>query len=1031
MSPLSGCKDDLFECSTSTISDIDQLDGNTSIPPDSPPLKKCGRGPPPQHTTITKMDRLSAAISLPTVATYNLRSLMPKQKNLTTDVKERKVDCAFLQEIWTSEDNKNHQLETEKLLEWHGLKYLATTRKPNKRGVSHGGAAILVNLENFLCQRLNIHIPQNLEIVWALLQPRSESARFKKIITCSFYSPPNKRRNSKMADHIVGTLQMLACRYPGSAIILGADINQMDIAPLLNCGLRLRQVVDQPTRQGVILDVIIMNTFPFYKSPIIAPPIEPDDPLCGKPSDHSVPVCVPHTDRYTRPSRHYRTVKYRPLPESGLRMLGEWIVKEQWEGVKGVKLTPTEQADFFQKITLERLDKYCPEKFFKTSSQDKSWVTAELKKLARQKSREYEKRGKSVKYKELAKNFKEKYNHEASKFLRKKMDDLKESKPGQAYNILKKMGAQPGDCIDANTFSLPTHEEIGLTSQQSAERIADYFASISQEFQPLDQATLPMRVQNKISRVSHSPPVMEDYEIYQAIKHAKKPKSGLPDDLPRQMVIEYAPELSTPICSLVNNILQSGEWPDQWKMEWVTPIAKVAVPETEDDLRPISLTPFFSKVTEQVIVKWLLHYIGDKMDFRQYGGIKGNSICHYIIEFINFILLNQDSSEQTAVLACMVDFNKAFNRIDHNNLITKLSDMGVPGWLLKVVIGFLSNRRMVVRYKGKISDIKSLPGGGPQGTLLGLFLFLILINDCGFEGQANKAGELLTTKRNMRMVNEIHLKYVDDLSLAESINLPVKLKSIPDSDRPLPDVFRARTGHIFPTNRSVVYRQLLETEKFAKDNHMQINYKKTKLMLFNPCRSIDFMPEIVLGGQQLEVVEKIRLLGVTIRADLKWSSNTSDIVKRAANKLWLLRRIKKFGANIEELVDLYSKYCRSILEFAVPVWHNAITVHESNSIERVQKMALHIILGDKYRNYETALGMVGLETLVSRRTQLCINFAKKAVKHSKFKHWFREKPKVSTRQPAEKYWGPVTRTTRLKQSAIPYLTSLLNTQHMK
>ena len=52
--------------------------------------------------------------------------------------------------------------------------------------------------------------------------------------------------------------------------------------------------------------------------------------------------------------------------------------------------------------------------------------------------------------------------------------------------------------------------------------------------------------------------------------------------------------------------------------------------------------------------------------------------------------------------------------------------MGVPGWLLKVVIGFLTNRRMVVRYNGKVSFIKSLPGGGPQGTLLGLFLFLIL-----------------------------------------------------------------------------------------------------------------------------------------------------------------------------------------------------------------------------------------------------------------------------------------------------------------
>ena len=65
-------------------------------------------------------------------------------------------------------------------------------------------------------------------------------------------------------------------------------------------------------------------------------------------------------------------------------------------------------------------------------------------------------------------------------------------------------------------------------------------------------------------------------------------------------------------------------------------------------------------------------------------------------------------------------------------------------------------------------------------------------------------------------------------------------------------------------------------------------------------------------GHQLELVEQIKLLGVTIRSDLKWSSNTEDIVKRAANKLWLLRRLKKMGANKEELVDMYTKHCRSI-----------------------------------------------------------------------------------------------------------------------
>ena len=162
-------------------------------------------------------------------------------------------------------------------------------------------------------------------------------------------------------------------------------------------------------------------------------------------------------------------------------------------------------------------------------------------------------------------------------------------------------------------------------------------------------------------------------------------------------------------------------------------IGKVAQPETEDDLRPISLTAFFSKVTEHFLVAWLLEHIERHIDFRQYGGIKGNSISHYLIEFITFILSNQENKVPTAVLACMIDFSQAFNRQNHNILITKLSDMGVPAWLLKIVMAFLSDRTMVIRFKGATSSVKSLPGGGPQGTLLGLLLFIVLINDLGFK----------------------------------------------------------------------------------------------------------------------------------------------------------------------------------------------------------------------------------------------------------------------------------------------------------
>ena len=120
--------------------------------------------------------------------------------------------------------------------------------------------------------------------------------------------------------------------------------------------------------------------------------------------------------------------------------------------------------------------------------------------------------------------------------------------------------------------------------------------------------------------------------------------------------------------------------------------------------------------------------------------MRSNSINHYLIELISFILMHQDSPEPTAVLACMVDFSKTFNRQDHTILITKLSDLGVPAWLLKIVMSFLTSRSMFVRYKGTSSTSKELPGGGPQGTLLGLLLFVVLINDVGFEDQENNIG---------------------------------------------------------------------------------------------------------------------------------------------------------------------------------------------------------------------------------------------------------------------------------------------------
>ena len=707
-------------------------------------------------------------------------------------------------------------------------------------------------------------------------------------------------------------------------------------------------------------------------------------------------------------------------------MVGWW-----WWGCISEDFSASQQVRIFEEFTLNKLDQYCPEKVIKISSQDSPWINSELKTIHRQKGREYNKRGKSKKYKILENSFKTKSEAAAEKYLRKNVDELKQTNPGKAYRIIKQMGAQPGDCSEGTSFTLPNHEGEKLTDEQSAERIAQHFADISQQFPPLNISLLPECVTTKLESES-TPPTIEDYEVYEKIKSAKKPLSGVPGDLPRLITKEFAPELAKPICRIINSIVRTAEWPTQWKLEFVTPIGKIPMPETEDDLRPISLTPFFSKVTEHFVVMWLLDYIGEKIDFRQYGGTRGNSITHYLIEFINFILFNQDSSAPIAILACMVDFSKAFNRQNHNLLVTKLSDMGVPAWLLKIVMAFLSDRNMIVRYKGKQSTPKYLPGGGPQGTLLGLLLFLVLINDAGFDGQTNNTGEVITTKKNLKAANVIHLKYVDDLTLAESINLKDKLVYVPESERPLPDNFHAKTGHVLPIQESQVLRQLQKTKEYSDKNEMMINKKKTKMMLFNPCRKWDFMPDFTLEDQEINLVEEMKLLGVVIQSDMKWTSNTEAIVKKAFKRLWSMRRLSTMGADVEDLKDVYTKQVRSLLELAVPAWQAAITKAERQDIERVQKTAIHIMLGDGYKNYSDALEFVGLETLESRRQKLCLKFAKKCVNHPKHTNWFKEcTGKPNTRQEQTKYWPVYTDHDRYYRSPISYLTRLLNENDQK
>ena len=88
------------------------------------------------------------------------------------------------------------------------------------------------------------------------------------------------------------------------------------------------------------------------------------------------------------------------------------------------------------------------------------------------------------------------------------------------------MGAQPGECDQGSSLTLPTHEN--LTPLESAEKVAEHFSQISREFPPLNMDTLPDRVKRKLDNPESDsciPQIME-HDVFNKIKTANKPKSG-------------------------------------------------------------------------------------------------------------------------------------------------------------------------------------------------------------------------------------------------------------------------------------------------------------------------------------------------------------------------------------------------------------------------------------------------------------------------------------------------------------------------
>lgn len=378
------------------------------------------------------------------------------------------------------------------------------------------------------------------------------------------------------------------------------------------------------------------------------------------------------------------------------------------------------------------------------------------------------------------------------------------------------------------------------------------------------------------------------------------------------------------------------------------------------------------------------------------------------------ILDTNNEKQKYAVVAQFIDWSKAFDRQDPTIGVQNFIKHGVRSTLIPTLKSFFQNRTMSVKWHGLTSQSRDLPGGVPQGSTFG---------NIEFDVSSDKNAEHIDA--------DMRYKFVDDLTTLEKLNLlAVGLASYNFKAHVASDI--GTEQHYLPPKNFNGQKSLDTIENWTEENKSKLNVDKSKIMVFNFTSNHQFSSRLYLGGKLLETITETKILGTIVTSDLKWHSNSEMLTKKAYQRMRMLQKLKSFGVNDEDLRTIFILYIRSILELNCQVWHFSLSVEEELNFERVQKVACFLILHERYENYQQALTLLNLETLKSRRTNLCLKFAKKCVKHPTATNMFPLNRELEINlKNREKFHVQSSRTDRLLFSTIPQLQRMLNFDHSK
>ena len=336
--------------------------------------------------------------------------------------------------------------------------------------------------------------------------------------------------------------------------------------------------------------------------------------------------------------------------------------------------------------------------------------------------------------------------------------------------------------------SFPPLENNSDSSSATPSSKANLFASVFASNSNLDdQGVQPHHfpLPNSLSPIKFS-----TRKVRQTLLQLDTSKSNGPDGIPAIVLKPCAPELAPILNTLFQLSYTLGTFPTSWKQAHIFPIPKKNNPL---NYRPIAITSLISKTMETIITKQLLIFLetNNILSDHQYGFRKARSSGDLLAYAVHVWSSALESCGESTVIS--VDISKAFDRVWHKGLLAKLPMFGFHHTLINWIGSFLSDRSIVVRVDGFLSNLQSINAGVPQGSVTYPVLFILFIND------------LLTS-----MSSSIH-SFADVTFLSSSL-------SFNPNDHASTDIQLHRN-----ISASLLSNDLTVIEKWGKDNLVPFN----------------------------------------------------------------------------------------------------------------------------------------------------------------------------------------------------------------